>query len=60
MASLTVTETFQRFLELEQRSIDRINQMRADVRRTCLALEAEIEEAEKLLAECEELEISTT
>lgn len=55
MKTLSITETFERYMELEMRSLERIQALHADVRRVRLALEAEIEETNRLLAECDEM-----
>ncbi|MGA1718656.1 MAG: hypothetical protein ACO38Q_07685 [Aquiluna sp.] len=55
MKTQSVTETFERFIALETQSMARLEEMRNDVRRVRLALEAEIEATNRLLAELEEL-----
>ena len=55
MKTLSVTESFERFLEMEATSLERIQALHADVRRVRLALEAEIEATERFLAQCDEM-----
>ncbi len=55
MKTPSITETFERYMELEMLSLERIQALHADVRRIRLALEAEIEETNRLLAECDEM-----
>lgn len=55
MKSLSVTETFEKLMALEAGSLARIEALREDVRELRQKLEAEIEETNRFLAECEEM-----
>lgn len=55
MTTLSLTESFERYLAMEADSLKRIQELHSRVRRCRIELEAEIEATERLLAECEEM-----
>lgn len=55
MKTSSVTESFERFLEMEMRSIESMERLQGDVRALRLRLEAEIEACNATLALCDEM-----